>query len=77
MNKIIKKLFKKFRQFRKKSDSNLNLFVICIAVTMVWRWIWWLLDIYLFPDCYRLSCVTCIILWILILLADDGKIDEL
>lgn len=77
MNKIVNKLFKKFKKIRKNKSSNLNIFIVCTAVIMVRRWLWWLLDLYIFPNCYQLSCLVCITIWIAILFLDDGKIDEL
>ena len=44
---------------------------------MIWRWIWDLLDIYLFPDNPFISNLASVALWIIVLLIDDGKLWEL
>lgn len=77
MNKLIKNVFKKFKKIRKNKSSNLNIFIVCTAVIMVWRGIWNIIDLYIFPNNYLLSCIVCIVVWIIILFIDDGKIDEL
>lgn len=77
MNKSIKKLFSKFKKFRKNYNSNWNIFVVCVAIVMIWKWIWDLLEIYIFPGYPLLSNFVCIVVWILVLLVDDGKLWEL
>lgn len=77
MGNWIKQLFKKIKKFRKNPDSNLNIFVVCIAIIMIWRWVWSLLDMYIFPDYPLISNIVCIIIWIIILLVDDGRLWEL
>lgn len=51
--------------------------MVCCAVILIWRGVRNIMDLYIFPNNPLVSCITCIILWILILLMDDGKIDEL
>lgn len=77
MNKLIKKAFIKFKKLRKNKSSNLNIFIICTAVIMVWRWVWNIIDMYVFPNNYLFSCIFCVVVWIAILFIDDWKIDEL
>lgn len=77
MQKISRKLLQKFKKFRKNKNSNLNIFMVCCAVILIWRGVRNIMDLYIFPNNPLVSCITCIILWILILLMDDGKIDEL
>ena len=77
MNKIIKKLLRKFKKFRKNYDSNLNIFLVCIAIVMIWKWIWDLLDMYVFPNHPLLSNLICIAIGVAVLLVDDGKLWEL
>ena len=72
-----KKILKKIRKFRKDHKSNWNIFLIFLAIVMVWRWIQDLLTILLFPNHPIISCIICIAVWMTILLVDDGKIDEL
>lgn len=77
MLKFSKKILKKIRKFRKDYKSNRNIFLIFLAVVMIWRWIQDLLTILLFPNHPIISCIICIVIWVIILLIDDGKIDEL
>lgn len=77
MLKFSKKILKKIRKFRKDHKSNRNIFLIFLAIVMIWRWIQDLLTILLFPNHPIISCIICIAVGILILLIDDGKMDEL
>ena len=77
VQKLAKRAFRRFRKFRKDYDSNLNTIVICISVIMVWKWIWDLLEIYVFPNNPTLSNIVCVIIWVAVLLVDDWKLEEL
>ena len=72
-----KKILKKIKKFRKDYKSNRNIFLIFLAIVMVWRWIQDLLTICLFPNHPIISCIICIAIGMTILLIDDWKIDEL
>jgi MFS superfamily sulfate permease-like transporter len=72
-----KKILKKIKKFRKDHKSNWNIFLIFLAIVMVWRWIQDLLTILLFPNHPIISCIICITIGMAILLIDDWKIDEL
>ena len=77
MTRSPKKILKKIKQFRKDHKSNWNIFLIFLAIVMVWRWIQDLLTILLFPNHPIISCIICITIGMAILLIDDWKIDEL
>ena len=77
MNRFMKKLSKKIKNFRKDYDSNRNILVVCIAIVMIWKWIWELLDMYIFPNWPLVSNLICIAIGVSILLIDDGKLWEL
>ena len=77
MLKFSKKILKKIRNFRKDHKSNRNIFLIFLAVVMLWKWVQDLLTIILFPNYPIISCIICICVGLIILLMDDGKIDEL
>lgn len=77
MRKRAKKIFKKIKTFRKNYNSNWNIFVVCIAIVMIWKWIRDLLDMYVFPGHPLVSNLVCIGIGILVLLVDDGKLWEL
>jgi ABC-type proline/glycine betaine transport system permease subunit len=72
-----KKILKKIKKFRKDHKSNRNIFLIFLAIVMVWRWIQDLLTLCLFPNHPIISCIICIAIGMTILLIDDWKIDEL
>jgi hypothetical protein len=80
LNKHIKKnakiAYKKIKRLRKKR-SNLNIFLTTVSVVMIWRGVWWLLDLYLFPNKHVLSLVIWMIIWIFLLFVDDERLDEL
>ncbi|MCF7834835.1 hypothetical protein K9M48_02145 [Candidatus Gracilibacteria bacterium] len=48
-----------------------------IAVVMIWRGCWGLLDMYLLPNHYTLSLIIGLILGIFLLFVDNEKLDEL
>ena len=77
MRRLPKKILKKIRNFRKNHKSNRNVFLIFLAIVMLWKWVQDLLTIVLFPNNPIISCIICITIGITILLIDDGKIDEL
>ena len=77
LKRMWKRIFRRIKRFRKDNNSNLNTIVVCISVIMVWRGIWDLLDMYVFPNTPLLSDLLCIALWIAVLLIDDWKLGEL
>jgi undecaprenyl pyrophosphate phosphatase UppP len=77
MLRFHKKILKKIKKFRKDHKSNWNIFLIFLAIVMVWRGVQDLLTICLFPNHPIVSCIICIVVGIIILLIDDWKLDEL
>ena len=77
MLRFHKKILKKIKKFRRDYKSNWNIFLIFLAIVMVWRWIQDLLTLCLFPNHPIISCIICIVIGIFILLIDDWKLDEL
>ena len=77
MLRFHKKILKKIKKFRKDYKSNWNIFLIFLAIVMVWRGIQDLLTLCLFPNYPIISCLICIVVWLFILLIDDWKLDEL
>jgi uncharacterized membrane protein len=68
------------RLVKKMLKSKKTLFLVfsgIIGVVMLWRGIWGLIDIYLFPGHPELSNILSIGIGLLILLADDFELDEL
>lgn len=68
--------YQKIKRLRKKR-SNLNIFLTTMAVVMIWRGVWELLDLYLLPNNHVLSLVVWMIIWIFLLFVDDEKLWEL
>ncbi len=56
---------------------NLKIFILAVAVIMIWRWVWNFLDHYLLPNYFVLSNLLSIWLWVLILFLNDYDLDEL
>ena len=77
LKRLWKRAFRRIKKFRKDNDSNLNTIIVCISVIAVWKWVWDLMEIYVFPQNPLLSNIVCIILWVTVLLVDDGKLEEL
>jgi len=61
----------------KNHDKNMYILFECIGIIMIWRWVWDLLEIYVFPDNPLASNLICVVIWIIILLIDDWKLWEL
>lgn len=57
--------------------SNWRMFVVCISVIMIWKAVWDLCDMFIFPNNIILSDIVCLVVWIVVLLLDDGKLYEL
>ena len=72
-----KEILNKVKDFRQDHNSNRNIFLVCFAIVMIWRWLWNLLDIYLLPNKPFLSNLICIVIWVVILLIDDWMLLEL
>ena len=71
MNKFVKKLLRKFKNFKKNHRSNVNILIECVAIIMIWRGVWDLLEMYVLPENQLVSNITCIIVGIIVLLWDD------
>ncbi|MBU2524779.1 hypothetical protein KKG71_06325 [Patescibacteria group bacterium] len=63
-------------QFKKKYP-NLHTIIVVASVVLVWRGIWGLLDLYLFPSNPALSYLTSTLLGLIILWIDDFHLNEL
>ena len=62
MNKFIKKLLRKFKKFKENHNSNVNILIECVAIIMIWRGVWDLLEIYVIPENQLASNIICIII---------------
>lgn len=61
----------------KQQHPNANAIVIVLGIIMLWRGVWGLLDIYLFPGSPTLSHLVAIALGVLLLYLDDFSMDNL
>jgi F0F1-type ATP synthase assembly protein I len=68
--------YQKIKKIRKKR-SNINILLTTMAVVMIWRWVWWLLDKFLFPGYEVLSYLIGMLMGIFLLFVDDERLDEL
>lgn len=69
-------VFKKFHKLRAMHQIVVAI-LVGFAVIAFWRGIWGLLDIYLFPNDYKLSLWASLILGLLILAATHYTVKEL
>jgi len=60
-----------------KQKKNGQLLLLAIGVVLVWRGLWGLIDIYLFPNNAFLSHGLSLIIGLAILYANDRKLSEL
>lgn len=65
------------KDVKRKVKRNLSIIVVCACVIMIWRAVRDLCDLFIFPDNKVLSDLVCLIIWIIILLLDDGELKEL
>jgi len=61
----------------KKFERNLTILILTIDVVLIWRGVWGLLDLYLFPSNEILSLSTGIIVGIIILYSHGKNLREL
>ncbi|MDH5481059.1 MAG: hypothetical protein OEX11_09905 [Nitrosomonas sp.] len=61
----------------KKTRSTFNSIIIVVAIIMLWRGVWGLLDIYLFPEMPTLSFVVSISIGLVVLYLNDFQLDNL
>ena len=72
----IKKLTKHFKIWR-NGTSNLNMFLTCMSLVMIWRGIWHLLDYYLLPNHYVWNALIPLVIGLVYLFIDDSNLKEL
>lgn len=61
----------------KAQHPNANTLVVILAIIMLWRGVWGLLDTYLFPGSPMFSYLVSIALGALILYLDDFRVENL
>ena len=57
--------------------KNWHILYLAVGVVLVWRGVWGLADMFLFPNDLTLSFIVSILAGILILYLKDHKLDEL
>lgn len=63
--------------FIMKKKENLSLFVLAVGVVLVWRGVWGVADLFLFPNNQALSFLVSIVVGIGILYFNDRKLSKL
>jgi hypothetical protein len=61
----------------KKLHPTLNAIVVIFAIIMLWRGVWGLIDLYLFPDSPTFSHLLSLLLGALVLYLDDFSLKDL
>lgn len=61
----------------KHLKKNIRILFAVTGVVMIWRGMWQLMDMYLFPGQPLLSSITSVVIGITILLLDDFLLNEL
>ncbi|MDD4135637.1 MAG: hypothetical protein PHN66_01035 [Candidatus Shapirobacteria bacterium] len=69
-------MLKKFREYLSKKKF-ISLLIEVIGVVLIWRGVWGILDIYLFPNYPIASYLSSILIGFLFVWIDDRKLDEL
>lgn len=77
--KIVYLYFQKttMKKAKVKEISNIRILIVCICVIMIWKAVWDFCDMFIFPNNIILSDIVCLVVWIVVLLLDDGKLYEL
>ncbi len=68
--------YMKIKKLRKKR-TNVNILLTTAAIVMIWRWTWWLLDMFVFPNNPFFSYLVSLFLWVFLLFVDNEDLDEL
>jgi len=61
----------------KNIKNNFRLFILAVAIVAVWRGVWGIMDLYLFPENPLLGLSTSILIGLAILYMNDHKLNEL
>ncbi len=69
-------MFKKIRKYL-STRKNLRIIIDLLGIIIVWRGIWGLLDLFVFPENQLLSYLTSIVLGFILLLIDGKGLNEL
>lgn len=67
----------KENQSASRKRSNFRILIILIAVISLWRGIWALFDLYVFPYHPEVSALASIVIGLTILWLDDHRLDEI
>lgn len=76
-------LFRKKKTFLQKLTQfirplqDIKILILAIAVIMIWRGVWNLLDYYLFPEHFVASSILSILIGSLILFLNNNNLEEL
>jgi hypothetical protein len=69
-------MIKKIRKYLLKR-KNLRIIIDLLGIIIVWRGVWGLFDLFIFPGNHLLSYLSSILLGFVLLLIDGNGLDEL
>jgi len=67
----------KSKKNKKTLIYNIRVFLLLLAVVVIWRWIWNIFDRYFFPDYFMLSNLLSIVIWLVIIFINDYELEDL
>lgn len=67
----------KSKKNKKTLIYNIRVFLLLLAVVVIWRWIWNIFDRYFFPDYFMLSNILSIVIWLVIIFINDYELEDL
>lgn len=77
------KKYTKFEELKKKFFhymrplSDIKILIFAIAIIMIWRGVWNLVDTYFFPEHFLASNILSVLVWVLILFLSDSRLELL
>ncbi|MDD3263151.1 MAG: hypothetical protein PHR61_04925 [Candidatus Absconditabacteria bacterium] len=76
LHRHVTNAYMKIKKLR-KNRTNINILVTTMAIVMIWRGVWGLLDMFVFPNNPFFSYLISVFLGILLLFIDNEELDEL
>lgn len=67
----------KSKKNKKTLIYNIRVFLLLLAVVVIWRWIWNIFDRYFFPDYFIISNILSIVIWLVIIFINDYELEDL
>ncbi|NVP17429.1 hypothetical protein HUU51_01800 [Candidatus Gracilibacteria bacterium] len=67
----------KSKKNKKTLIYNIRVFLLLLAVVVIWRGIWNIFDRYFFPDYFMLSNILSIVIGLVIIFINDYELEDL